>query len=151
MAEKIEPSDSSGKKKVNVAAIVGLIVGAGLIILVQQLFFKPPSYDETMMRAASELNKSCPMMVDQETRLDNAVSLPGNIFQYNYTLINIEKTAIDIDGLVSHLQPNIINNVKTNPDMKINRENKTTMAYSYKDKHGEFLFKISVTPDKYGN
>jgi hypothetical protein len=39
------------------------------------------------MAAANELNKSCLMMVDQDTRLDNAVALPENVFQYNYTLI----------------------------------------------------------------
>lgn len=128
-----------------------MVVGVATFILVQQLFFKAPTYDEAMMQAASDINKSCPIMVDQETRLDNVVALPGNVFQYNYTLVNMEKAAIDIAALESQLKPILINNVKTNPDVKINRDHKTTMGYTYKDMNGEFLFKIMVTPDLYGN
>ena len=88
-------------------------------------------------------------MVDKETRLDNAVALPNNIFQYNYTLINMEKATTDINRIETYLTPIVINGVKTNPEMKFNRENKTTMGYYYKDKNGEFLFKILVSPDLY--
>jgi hypothetical protein len=51
----------------------------------------------------------------------------------------------------NNLRPILINGVKTNPDMKINRDNNTTMGYYYKDKNGEFLFKILVTPDLYAD
>lgn len=143
--------ESTDKKKKNIQAIVGMITGVLTLVLVQQFFFKTPTYDQVMMKAASEINKSCPMMVDQETRLDNTVALPENIFQYNYTLINMEKATTDIGQLESHVKPILINGVKTNPDMKINRDNKTTMGYYYKDKNGEFLFKILITPDLYAD
>ena len=67
--------DQPEKKKTNIQTIVGLVAGAATLVLVQQFFFKAPSYDEQMMQAASEINKSCPIMVDQETRLDNTVAL----------------------------------------------------------------------------
>jgi len=47
------------------------------------------------------------------------------------------------------LSRDFINNVKTNPDLKIYRDNKVTMAYNYKDKNGIFVLKISVTPGLY--
>ena len=103
------------------------------------------------MNAASEINKSCPMMVDKETRLDNTIALPENVFQYNYTLVNMEVATTDVNQLENYVKPILINTVKTNPDMKTNREHKTTMGYSYKDKNGIFLFKILVTPDLYGD
>jgi hypothetical protein len=143
--------EQTDKKKKNIQTIVGLIAGGVTLVLVQQFFFKAPTYDQVMMKAASEINKSCPMMVDQETRLDNSVALPDNIFQYNYTLVNMEKATTDISYLENYLRPTLINTVKTNPDMKINRDNKTTMGYYYKDKNGEFLFKILVTPDLYAD
>ena len=34
-------------------------------------------------------------MVDSETRLDNTIALPGNVFQYHYTLVN--RTAKEIE------------------------------------------------------
>lgn len=143
----MEPTDK--KKKLNFKSVLGGVVGITVFILVQQFFFKPISFDKAMMEAASELNKSCPLMVDQETRLDNAVALPDNIFQYNYTLVSLTKDSVDIEYLQKYLEPVITNNVKTNPDLKSYRDNKVTMAYYYKDKFGIYLFKISVTPDSY--
>ena len=66
------------------------------MILVQQFAFDKPTFDKVMMESASELNKSCLVMVDKDTRLDNVIALPDNIFQYNYTLVNIEKKTLDI-------------------------------------------------------
>ncbi len=131
--------------------VIGTIIGLTTFFIIKQFIFTPPTIDEAMMHAASEINKSCPIMVDQETRLDNAISLPDNIFQYNYTLINIVKDSIDLKTFEDYMQPMIINNVKTNPDLKICRENKVTMAYSYKDMKGEFITKISISPDKYSD
>ena len=88
-------------------------------------------------------------MVDQYTRLDNALALPENIFQYNYTLVNITQSEINLDTVKKYIEPSIINNVKTSPDLKIYRDNKTTMIYNYRDKNGVFVFKLSVTPDMY--
>jgi hypothetical protein len=133
--------------------ITGIIIGAiafGLsYFAVQQIFFKTPSFDKVMMQAASEINKSCPIMVDQYTRLDNAVAMPGNTLQYNYTLVNITKDQVNIDTVKKYIEPRIINNVKTSPELKVYRDNKTTMVYNYSDKNGIFVLKFSVTPDMY--
>ena len=88
-------------------------------------------------------------MVDKDTRLDNAVALPGNVFQYNYTLINLNKDEVNPDTVKKYIEPAIINGVRTNPDLKIYRDNKTTMTYSYRDKNGVFILKIPVTPEMY--
>lgn len=139
---------TEGNKKL-IGSILGIIFFGLSYFLIQQFFFKPPSFDKVMMTAASELNKTCPIMVDQYTRLDNAIALPDNSFQYNYTLINMDKSEVSVDTAKKYLLPNIINNVKTNPDLKIYRDNKTTMIYNYKDKNGVFIVKFSITPDMY--
>lgn len=107
------------------------------------------TFDKAMMKAASELNESCPMMVDQDTRLDNATALPDNSFQYNYTLVNLTKADIGLEDFLAYMKPQITNHVKTNPDLKAYRDNKVTMIYNYKDKNGEFITKISVKPKDY--
>ena len=146
-------NEPTALKKSNKIKLIGLIVGAitfGLsYFAVQHIFFKTPSFDKVMIYAASEVNKMCPIMVDEYTRLDNAVALPGNIFQYNYTLVDIAKDEVNLDTVRKYIEPRIINNVKTNPDLKIYRDNKTTMTYYYKDKNGVFVHKLSVTPDLY--
>lgn len=98
---------------------------------------------------ANEMNKSCPMMVDEETRLDK-VTLPSKtVFQYNYTLINYEKTEIDTVKIKSNLEQNIIQLIKTNPQMEYQRQNKVTMNYIYNDKNGDYLMSIIITPELY--
>ncbi|MGE0090387.1 MAG: hypothetical protein AB7S50_13030 [Bacteroidales bacterium] len=111
--------------------------------------FNKPAIEKALVEVANTINKNCPMMIDSETRLDNAVALPNNVFQYNYTLINMVKESTNIDEMRQYLEPNIINFVKTQPDMKTMRDNKTTVNYSYKDKKGVFLLTISVTPNQY--
>ncbi len=88
-------------------------------------------------------------MVDKETRLDNAVALPNNILQYNYSLINYDKSQVNEAILRKAITPGLVNNVRTNPALKLYRENKTTLAYNYRDKNGNFILLISVTPDLY--
>lgn len=131
-------------------AIVGGILAFGITFFVaQQIYLKATSFDKELMQVAIVYNSSCPLMVDEETRLDNVVALPENIFQYNYTLVNMTKEEVKVDTLKKYLEPVIVNNVKTNPDLVIFREKKTTLNYYYKDKNGEFIHKISVTPDMY--
>ena len=138
------------KKNKTIQSVTGIVVGIIVMVLVQQVFFSKPSFDKIMMEAASEINKSCPLMLDQDTRLDNTMALPGNVFQYNYTLVNMEKETVDEVDLKNYLESNIVNNIKTNPDLKPYRDNKVTMSYVYRDKDGHFLIKIEATPDKYG-
>lgn len=137
------------RNKIDVKTIAITIVCTAVLVLVQQFFFNAPSLDKTLMKVASEVNKTCPMMVDKETRLDNTVALPDKIFQYNYTLVNMVKDSINVQDLKNYLEPNVTNNMKTNPDMKFYRDKKITMTYYYKDKNGVFVIKIAVTPDKY--
>jgi len=142
-------TEKESNKQKQIKTIAGIAVGVLVMILIQQFVFKAPSFDKQMMQAASEINKTCPIMVDQETRLDNSIALPDNVFQYNYTLVNMEKNSIDISELEEYLKPIILNTIKTNPDLKSFRDHETTMSYNYKDKNSEHLFKLSFTADQY--
>jgi len=137
------------KSKNSPQTIIGIIIGLIVMVLIQQLFIKNPGFDKAMMKAASELNKTCPVMVDRETQLDNAIALPDKVFQYNYTLVNIGKDSIDIQSFENYMKPMLLNKVKNAPELKMYRDNKVTMAYSYKDKDGVFLTKIYITSSDY--
>lgn len=128
---------------------IGVVAFVLAYFAVQQVFFQTSMFDKKMMEVAGEINKSCPIMIDAETRLDNAIALPKNVFQYNYTLVNMELAKSDTVQMKKVLEPNITNFVKTNPQMQAQRDLKTTINYYYKDKAGKFMFLISVTPDKY--
>ncbi|MFH1005832.1 MAG: zinc ribbon domain-containing protein [Bacteroidota bacterium] len=135
------------RKKKIISTTVGMICFALAYYGVQQLFF--PSFDKQLVKIADELNKTCPVMIDQYTRWDNIMPLPNNSFQYNYTIIGNSKSEINLDTAKKYIKPNIINNVKKNPDLKFFRDHKTTLIYNYRDKNGEFVLNFSVTPDMY--
>jgi len=138
------------KKKLKGKALVGFILGFLLFFgLSQYFFFAPADIDSELAKVASEINKSCPMVVDQEIRLDNTAAFPNRTLQYNYTLVNYEKAELDMNVVESTLFSGILENIKTNPDMKAMRENKITFNYYYKDKKGVFVTKYVVTPDMY--
>ncbi len=145
--------DNQTNNKMDKKKAIGMIAGAIAFLIayfvIQQAFFKPPAFDKQMMQLASEMNKSCPIMVDAETQLDNAFALPDKTFQYNYTLVNMENESLDITGLENYLEPIILNNIKTNPDLKTFRDNDVIIAYNYKDKNGKHLFKLTFKPENY--
>jgi len=141
---------TKNKKKI-AGIIVGIIIVISVGFILQQFFFKAPSFDKIMKKAAIDMNKTYPIMVDQHTRLDNAVLLPNNEFQYSYTLVYMVKDSINLQAFENYMKPAILNGVRTNPDLKEYRDNKVTMSYNYKDKNGVFLTKISVTAEQYTN
>lgn len=145
-----EPAKSISKTtKRNIGVAVGVILTFLVYYMIQQLVLSPMVIDKGAMNIASEINKSCPVMVDSETRLDNTIALPGKVFQYYYTLINYEKSQIDTLKMKSIIEPTIVNFVKTNPQLKYQRDNNWTLSYYYKDKNGSYTFSVLVTPAEY--
>lgn len=134
-------------KKTIGATVLGVMVF--MIFYYASYQFFTPSYDEKLIQMADDMNETCPMMVDSDTRLDNVGILPGNVIQYNYTLINMEQAMVNTLELRNSMEPLITNAVKTDPEMQFQRKNKTTLNYHYRDKNGSYLFLVSVTPDKY--
>jgi hypothetical protein len=140
------------KGKLNDRMIFGVtfsVVFCICFFAVQHFFFGSASVDKNLMKEASKLNESCPMMVDSETRLDNAVASPNKTFQYYYTLVNIEISQVNPAEGKKILEPQITNLVKTNPEMKAMRDIGVTFKYNYRDKNGIFIFDIIVGPNKY--
>ena len=141
----------SGTKNKRIGMFVGIIVGLLAMYAVQHFVFNSDlfSIDKSVAQLANEINKNCPMMIDSETKLDNTIALPNKTFQYNYTLVNMVKEAVDTLEIKNALEPNIINFVKTNPQMKEIRDHEITINYYYKDKNGAYLFEVKVPPALY--
>jgi hypothetical protein len=105
-------------------------------------------FQKILNQTAEDMNKKCPQTVDAETRLDNVIALPNEI-RYSYTLVNYDIAALNVDTFNALMEPTLLNNAKTNPDLKIFRDNKTIMTWVYNDKSGKFITKISATEKDY--
>jgi hypothetical protein len=104
--------------------------------------------DEGIMNFVKEINKSCPIAINNYTQLDNTMAALGKSIQYNYK-INYNKKDIDVNKFKEDAMPLLINYIKTSDPMKYLRENNVTFIYNYKDKKYIFLFSLTVTPDMY--
>ena len=109
------------------------------------------STQESLTSAAVEINKNCPMMVEENTRLENVMSLPNNEFQLSHTLVNVSLTDVSdsLESMRANLTSDLINNVQSNPDFDVFKENKTTLVCYYNDRDGSAILEITITPDLY--
>ena len=105
--------------------------------------------DSALRLTAQKMNEMCPMVIDNDTRLDNVAVLSNRTIQYNYTLVNINIEDINSDLVKNEFIPILNNKVKTNDGLKNFRINNVTLSYYYGDKNGKFIFKHKVTPEIY--
>jgi len=87
-------------------------------------------------------------MVDAETRLDKVIAAVDNSLQFNYTLIYRDKDSIAIGNLKNYMEPVILNKIKSSPTLNKYLNKNLTWIYSYNDKNGDFIFKITYTPEQ---
>lgn len=130
-----------------------LILGAILLcvlifVALKVVFFRSSSPDKDVLKFAKEMNSHCPQMVDVETRLDKVTGLADKTLQFNYTLIHRAKDSVLLGQLKKYLEPVILNKIKTAPNLKKYLSKNLTWVYSYNDKNGDFIFKITYTPDQ---
>ena len=131
-----------------------LIIGSILVcvmifVAVQLIFFRSSSPDRDVLKFAKQMNKHCPTMVDEETRLDKVSALANKSLQFNYTLIYRDKDSVPIGNLKQFMEPVILNKIKNSPTLSKYVSKDLTWVYNYSDKNGDFIFKITYTPDQF--
>jgi ribosomal protein L37E len=151
------------KKKVSLGLAIGLTAGGLIIGLILGVaiggaafyFYQNgvpqninPTANKVAMSLINDFNKNLPVMLDSETRLDNVMFVDNQNIRYTFSLINVEEGKVD-PTLKEKMEPQIINNVKTSPQMEPLRKLGIIFNYYYKDKNGNYLFSILVTPDMY--
>ena len=75
--------------------------------------------------------------------------MPKKTIQYNYILIGITKAEVNLDTVKKYVFPGVLQNAKTNPGMKLFRDNNVTLNYYYSDKNGAFVTEYIVKPEMY--
>lgn len=109
-----------------------------------------PTFDEELDRIAGEFNAACPMMVDNETRLDSTTALAGG-FQYYYTMVNLGVEEIDTAAFRKFMQPVLTEGAKTNAALEYFRAHKVPLTYHYHDKQGAAVQTIFLQPGDFAN
>lgn len=140
--------ENKGRKS-NLSSILMFVIVFLITFAVAFYFFSSPDLGKRLQETANEVNRSAPVKIDQETRLDSATVKSDSIFEYNYTMVNRLKSEVNIPHFKEYSRANITKSVIESPDLENFRENKVTVDYRYYDKEGEFITNIMVTPEIY--
>ena len=109
----------------------------------------PSTKPKTLAAATKLINDECPKMVDPESRLDSVLLSQEGLLSYYYTLPNKDNPAINPTSFTAFLLPGIIDNIRSNPDLKMHRDSSITMVFNYRSRSGEFITEFSVGPQMY--
>jgi len=96
-----------------------------------------------LQNAKAQLEGSLPVMVDEDTRLDD-VFTTDNIFQYQYTLVNVTNEELDLRALDDSLKPIVQNQACTMPNLKSLAEKGAIISFLYNDKNGNNTTTINI-------
>ncbi len=114
-----------------------------LLVLFSSQLFAGMSNEE-LTSIANELNKSTPMMVDKETRLDNVMGFE-NTLTYYYTLVNYSSQTINSD-FGDNMDRILTNKVCSSPDVAIFFKKGVALGFYYNGNDDRFISKVVLTP-----
>ena len=113
-------------------------------------FYKPATtLNSNLIAAANNINSHAPIVIDSMLRFDRVNALNGNTFQYNYTLLTLDKSQIDTNLLKTSGRQLLIDQMKQNPQSSVFRENGIVLEAKYADKDGAYVTLISINPNEY--
>jgi hypothetical protein len=127
----------------------GILLCCIILVSAKVFLFSTSSPDKDVLKFVKEMNKTCPSMVDAETRLDKVSALAENSLQFDYTLIYRYRDSVAIGNLKQYMEPVILNKIKTSPALSRYLSKNLTWIYSYNDRNGDFIFKITYTPEQF--
>jgi hypothetical protein len=100
--------------------------------------------DRVLAEVVKEINKSCPMFVDEQTRLDYTEVDENGFFHYIYTFPTISKSDIDISSFYIKQRDMLNEQYHTSSDLSNFRENKVILKYTYFDMYKNQIISIVI-------
>ncbi len=140
-------------KKFSVSSVIlwGMVfvIGAYFVYLAAPDWLEKeadPRSQEFLGKIAAEINRSIPVMIDQETELMPAVGAPGMLI-YNYRLVNVLVAQVDHNKFAAGAKERLKQSACNRPETRDNFLKKgVTLRYSYFDKDKQHIATVDVTP-----
>lgn len=128
--------------------------GAGFGNLFSSMLGRPGgedmNVDETLVRMSEKMNRTMPVAVDAETRLDKVSAEPGQQIAYHYTMLNVRSKDVNTTTFYKIFRPTLQKRVCASDDLKMFFRNRITVAYAYRGKDGEDIGKLAFSPKDCG-
>jgi len=137
------------KKSLGMRIVIGIII-LFAITQTMKFFMQEPklNINDELVKAANEINKHAPIVIDSLTTFDNVNALKGNVFTYNYT-INAEKLDLDTAEVLKIAKDGLLLLLKKNPKAIYFKQNSIEIQANYTDKNGIHICTAVVLPNEY--
>jgi len=137
------------KKSLGMRILIGIII-LFAITQTMKFFMQEPklNINDELVKAANEINKHAPIVIDSLTTFDNVNALKGNVFTYNYT-INAEKLDLDTAEVMKIAKDGLLELLKKNPKTIYFKQNSIEIQANYTDKNGIHICTAVVLPNEY--
>ena len=86
-----------------------------------------------LLDMVNNINKSVPVMIDKDTRLDTTMSIGTNNVTYQYTMINLTKSHWTNISETKRVMQNQMEQINCQDEKSIVRQFGVTMVYKYRD------------------
>ncbi|WEK37189.1 MAG: hypothetical protein P0Y53_06725 [Candidatus Pseudobacter hemicellulosilyticus] len=136
------------KKKSIVLRIVIFLVACAVIKEGLTIIFSPAPVSQQLDKVASNINKRCPLVVDSMITLTNCVATSDYRLHYNYQLTTLYKEDVDTVSMIFSARENMINILKTDPNLAVFKKHDISVSASYYDKTGVYVCGVAVLPQE---
>lgn len=134
------------KKSKTVKLVLVMIVS---LLFVQCTGNSDKRLHKELVKRAAELNQSTPVALDQYTRFDSVGVSKDNVFQYYYTITNINNPHQLITSQRKEMIQQMDKMYATDRSLQFFVNNSVTMEYIYKDTEQNVIEVITIETDKY--
>ncbi len=107
-----------------------------------------PRY-KSLSEMARKIDKTCPVKMDRESRMDGVKVVKKTILQYDLSLYKRMKKDLDIPALRKRLHKQVKKDIKRNKNFAQLREMGITFRYIYRDMKGKYLLTLEFAPKDY--
>ena len=109
----------------------------------------PTTFNDDLIKAANNINAHAPIIIDSMIRFDRVDAVHGNTFEYNYTLLTLDKSEVDTIQLKTSGRQLMIEQIKKNPQSSLFRNNGVVIQSKYVDKKGMYVATVTINPNEY--
>lgn len=134
------------KKSKTVKLVLAMIVS---LLFVQCTGNSDKRLHKELVRRAAELNQSTPVALDQYTRFDSVGVSNDNVFQYYYTITNINNPHQLITFQKEEMMQQMDKMYATDRALQFFVNNSVTMEYIYRDTEQNVIELITIETEKY--
>lgn len=133
----------------NKKIIISIVILIGISLNIYRTQISKNPLGMKLKGISEEINKGCPIVVNNTTTLTTTYITSDNRFSYIYTLKNVMTDSLSKLHFFNNQKETIASILNTSPKMKFFKENKIQVNYQFFESTGVFYGDINIDSTDY--